>query len=243
MFGQRGIPSYACSSAGTVSCAAFGLFLVASFWGVKRASKDAQGLEIRPIIGAMTEPKTSFDRPSDPAILPSPWVLRWAGLIAPGGTVLDLAAGHGRHARALAQRGHWVTAVDLDVTGLDDLRAVGPHPPVEIIAADLEGGVWPLAGREFAGIVVTNYLHRPHFPHLAASLSPGGVLIFETFGQGNELFGRPRNPAFLLAPGELLTAFMPHLDIVAYEHGSEQEPRPAVRQRLCAVKGGGPVAL
>jgi SAM-dependent methyltransferase len=188
----------------------------------------------------MTDPKTSFDRPSDPAILPSPWVLRWAALLAPGGTVLDVAAGHGRHARALAARGHWVTAVDLDVTGLTDLNT---GPPVEVIAADLEGGSWPLTGREFAGIVVTNYLHRPHFPHLVTALSPGGVLIFETFGQGNEKLGRPRNPDFLLAPGELLDAFSKHLQIVAYEHGSEQAPRPAVRQRLCAIKSPEPVSI
>jgi SAM-dependent methyltransferase len=188
----------------------------------------------------MTDPKPSFDRPSDPAISPSSWVLRWAPLIQTGGTVLDVAAGHGRHTRALAQRGHWLTAVDLDVTGLVDLT---DGPPVEVIAADLEGGVWPLPGRVFAGIVVTNYLHRPHFPHLVEALSLGGVLIFETFGQGNEAFGRPRNPDFLLKPGELLEAFAPHLHIVAYEHGAEQEPRPAVRQRLCAVKTEGPVTL
>jgi SAM-dependent methyltransferase len=181
----------------------------------------------------MTDPQPSFDRPADPAILPSPWVLRWAPLIQAGGTVLDIAAGHGRHTRALAQRGHWVTAIDLDVTGLTDLN---DGPPVEVLEGDLEGGAWPLPGRVFAAIVVTNYLHRPHFPHLIDALSLGGVLIFETFGQGNEAFGRPRNPDFLLKPGELLEAFAPHLHIVAYEHGSEQEPRPAVRQRLCAVK-------
>ena len=171
--------------------------------------------------------------------------MRWAPLIQTGGTVLDVAAGHGRHTRALAERGHWVTSVDLDVTGLEDLATPSqvPHPPVEVLAVDLEGGSWPLAGREFAAIVVTNYLHRPHFPHLVTSLSPGGVLIFETFGQGNERLGRPRNPDFLLAPGELLAAFSPHLQIVAYEHGAEQSPRPAVRQRLCAVKGDGPLPL
>ena len=194
---------------------------------------------MRGMIDPNPPPKPSFDRPADPSILPSPWVLRWAPLIRAGGAVLDVAAGHGRHARALAQRGYRVTAVDLDVTGLDDPS----DPPTEVMAADLEGGTWPLAGRVFAGIVVTNYLHRPHFPHLVASLSPGGVLIFETFGQGNERVGRPRNPDFLLAPGELLAAFSPHLQIVAYEHGAEQSPRPAVRQRLCAIKSETPSAL
>jgi SAM-dependent methyltransferase len=190
-------------------------------------------------------PKPSFDRPADPAILPSAWVLRWAHLIRPGGAVLDVAAGHGRHARALAALGFRVTAADLDVTGLLDLKT--PESGVAVVEADLEGAPWPFAEGQFAGIVVTNYLHRPHFPHLVASLAPGGVLIFETFGRGNEAFGRPRNPDFLLAPGELLAAFSAHLRIVAYEHGSEQTPRPAVRQRLCAVKTTdeteGPVAL
>jgi SAM-dependent methyltransferase len=184
----------------------------------------------------------SFDRPTDPDVPPSPWVLRWAHLIPRGGRVLDLAAGHGRHARALAAQGHPVLAVDLDIS------ALGGADNVEPLAADLETGTWPFVGQRFAGIVVTNYLHRPHFPHLVASLEEGGVLLFETFGQGNEKFGRPRNPDFLLAPGELLQAF-PDLQVVAYEHGIEFMPRPehaarmTVRQRLCAIKSGEPVVL
>ena len=184
------------------------------------------------IVAAMA----SFDRPTDPAIPPAAWVMRWAGLIRPGGAVLDLAAGHGRHARALAALGFRVTAVDIDVSALSDLAG-------EVIAADIETGSWPLAGRAFDAIVVANYLHRPHFPHLGESLAHDGVLIFETFGQGNERLGRPRNPDVLLAPGELLQAFGTCLTVVAYEHGEEQTPRPAVRQRLCAVKGAAPRSL
>jgi SAM-dependent methyltransferase len=157
--------------------------------------------------------------------------MRWEGLIRRGGLVLDLACGHGRHARALAGRGLRVLAADIDVSGLTN---VGPG--LEVLQADLETGMWPFAGRAFDGIVVTNYLHRPHFPHLIAALAPGGVLIYETFGQGNEKVGRPRNPAFLLAPGELLAAFARDLQVLGYEHGAEQVPRPAVRQRICAVK-------
>ncbi|MBX7198455.1 MAG: class I SAM-dependent methyltransferase [Rhodospirillaceae bacterium] len=174
----------------------------------------------------------SFDRPTDPDIPPSAWVMRWASLIRPGGTVLDVAAGHGRHTRALAALGFTVTAADIEVSGL-------AGAPAEVVAADLETGVWPFKSRTFDGIVITNYLHRPHFPHLLESLAAEGVLIFETFGQGNERLGRPRNPNFLLAPGELLRAFE-QLSVVAYEHGEEQAPRPAVRQRLCAVKGAAP---
>ncbi len=180
----------------------------------------------------------SFDRCEDTTIAPSAWVMRWAGLIRAGGMVLDVAAGHGRHARWFADRRYRATAIDVDCAGLADVRA-----GIEVIEADLEAGTWPLGSRTFDGIVVANYLHRPHFPHLAAALNEGGVLIFETFGQGNERLGRPRNPDFLLAPGELLAAFGSALQVVAYEHGEEREPRPAVRQRLCAVKGAGPRML
>jgi hypothetical protein len=99
----------------------------------------------------------------------------------------------------------------------------------------LEAGVWPFSDRRFEGVVVTNYLHRPHLPRLVESLTPGGVLIYETFAKGNEKFGRPRNPEFLLNPAELLDAFAPRLTIIAYEHAIEEEPTPAVRQRICAV--------
>lgn len=177
----------------------------------------------------------SFGRPQDPDIPPSAWVMRWAPLIHGGGTVLDVAAGHGRHTRALAALGLKVTAVDIDTSALADASA-------EIVAADLEAGTWPFVGRRFDGIVIANYLHRPHFPRLVDSLAENGVLIFETFGQGNERLGRPRNPDFLLAPGELLQAFAA-LSVVAYEHGEEQIPRPAVRQRLCAVNGPPPRLL
>jgi SAM-dependent methyltransferase len=179
----------------------------------------------------------SFDRPTDADISPSPWITRFAPLIAPGGTVLDLACGHGRHARYLAQRGFRVIAADIDTSGLST-----DEPGITVVERDLEDGTWPWGPGSLEGVVVTNYLHRPHFPHIAASLAERGVLIFETFGAGNEKLGRPRNPAFLLQPGELLAAF-DSLHVVAYEHGIEQRPRPAVRQRLCAVKGPGPVTL
>jgi SAM-dependent methyltransferase len=126
-----------------------------------------------------------------------------------------------------------VVAVDIDASGLDDLVN---SKTVELIEADLEASGWPFDERQFDGIVVTNYLHRPLLPLLPDALTPGGVLIYETFAKGNEKYGRPRNPAFLLNPGELLDAFTPRLVIEAYEHGFDEEPRPAVRQRVCAVK-------
>lgn len=180
----------------------------------------------------------SFDRPADPDIPVSDWIARFAPLIAAGGAVLDVAAGHGRHARFLAARGHAVTAVDIDA---DALRGVDG---VEAVEADIEApGGWPFAGRLFDAIVVTNYLHRPLFAVLADALAPGGVLLWETFGAGNARYGRPRNPDFLLAPGEMLDAYAGRLQIVAYEHGVEHRPRPAVRQRLCAVNDREPRLL
>ena len=143
---------------------------------------------------------------------PSQWVVRWAPLIARG-PVLDVASGPGRHAKLLAARGLDVVAVDRE-----------PHaiPGVKFVRADLEdGSPWPFAGQRFGGIVVTNYLHRPLFGRLAAALEEGGVLIYETFMAGNERFGKPSNPSFLLRPGELLQAFR-GLTIVAFEQGERE---------------------
>jgi len=154
--------------------------------------------------------------------------------------VLDLACGNGRHTRLLVDRGHPVTAVDIDVSGLADL--VG-DPHIEIRELDLENGEPPFIGEKFAAVIVSNYLHRPHFAWLAETLLPGGVLLMETFAQGNEVYGRPRNPDFLLAPGELLSAFGTRLQVVAYEHGLDLLPGPAVKQRICAINAADCVAL
>jgi len=163
----------------------------------------------------------------------SPWVARWAGLVKPGGDVLDLACGRGRHARVFAARGCRVTAADRDTEALAELAGV---PGITTLAADLEGAPWPFPASDFDGIVVTNYLHRPQFAHIAAALRPGGVLVYETFMAGNERYGKPSNPAFLLRPGELLEAFGAVLTVVAFEQGAVGSPPRAVVQRLCAVR-------
>jgi SAM-dependent methyltransferase len=160
---------------------------------------------------------------------PSPWVQRWATLIRPGGAVLDLAAGGGRHARLLARMGFEVDAVDRDAS----LFADAP-PAVRLLEADLEGAPWPYPGRRFDGIVVANYLHRPLFPVLTDALEPGGVLIYETFARGNERYGKPSNPAFLLEAGELLEVTRGKLRVVAYEDFVVDGPRPAAIQRIAA---------
>ncbi|MDR5757500.1 class I SAM-dependent methyltransferase [Caballeronia sp. LZ035] len=164
----------------------------------------------------------------------SVWITRWAHLIAAGGAVLDVAAGSGRHARWLAARGHRVLAVDRDAQALESMASeIG----IDTLNADLEdGSTWPLSGRTFDAVVVTNYLHRPLFGALVGSLAPGGVLLYETFAAGNASVGKPSNPAFLLAPGELLDAVRGPLRVIGYEDGFLDEPRPAYVQRICAVR-------
>jgi len=168
---------------------------------------------------------------------PSPWVCRFAGLVPARGTVLDVAAGSGRHSEYFLARGHPVVAVDRDTAAL--VRLASPKPEgsggsLEVITADLEAGPWPLGIRRFAGVVVTNYLHRPLLPVLVEAVAPGGVLIYETFAMGNERFGKPSNPAFLLRPGELKDAMRGQLDVVAYEDGELELPRPAMVQHIAA---------
>jgi len=159
---------------------------------------------------------------------PSPWVRRWAESIRPGGAVLDVAAGNGRHARWLARLGFEVDAVDRDASALHGIGGVAA------LEADIEAEAWPYAGRRFDAVVVTNYLHRPLLPTLVDSLEPGGLLVYETFARGNERFGKPSNPAFLLEPGELLEAVRGRLRILAYEDLVQGEPRPAAIQRIAA---------
>ena len=163
--------------------------------------------------------------------MPSPWVQRFATLTSVGDTALDLACGGGRNGRWLRARGLIVTFLDRDVSALANLSNV------EIIEADLEtGGPFPLKGRTFDCVVVTNYLWRDILDDICAAVTPGGLLIYETFGLGNESFGRPRNPDFLLKPGELAAAVKPAFRIIGYEHGLRTEPSDAVVQRLAAIK-------
>lgn len=163
---------------------------------------------------------------------PSAWVERFLQLIKPGGLVLDVAAGNGRHVRLLRDHGFDVCAVDRDIAVL--LALSGPRCKVRRI--DLEYDDSTQLGDNYDGIIVTNYFHRPLLPALARALAPGGALIYETFACGNERFGRPRNPDFLLRPGELLEAFS-DLTVVAFEQGDVSIPRQAVMQRLAAVRG------
>lgn len=166
----------------------------------------------------------------------SAWVTRFAPLI-PAGEVLDLACGAGRHSRLLAQHGHPVLAVDRNAEAL----TLAAGPGIQTMQVDLEtedpAKTWPFAADRFAGIVVTNYLHRPLWGSMVASLAEQGMLIYETFALGNEQFGKPSNPDFLLAHGELLEVARQYgLQVVAYEDGYLDEPKPAMVQRICLIK-------
>lgn len=164
---------------------------------------------------------------------PSPWVCRFASLVPASGRVLDLACGTGRHIRYFLDRGHPVTGVDRYNAGVVDLLG---RDDFTLVETDLEsGGPWALGEARFDAVVVTNYLHRPILPAIVGALAPDGVLIYETFAVGNERFGRPSNPDFLLKSGELLDAVAGMLGVVAFEHGEVGAPRPAMVQRICAV--------
>jgi SAM-dependent methyltransferase len=170
---------------------------------------------------------------------PSDWVRRWAHLVPRGADVLDLASGSGRHARFFAQLGHPVLAVDRDAAALGELAGVAG---VVTRQADLEAAPWPFAERRFGAVVVTNYLFRPLLARLTAAVAADGVLIYETFAAGNERFGKPSNPDFLLRPGELLERVRGRLRVVAFEDLYVERPKPAMVQRLCACAPQRPLA-
>jgi SAM-dependent methyltransferase len=164
----------------------------------------------------------------------SPWVRHFALAIPKQGLVLDLACGAGRHATLLASLGHTVLAVDQDISAIELLKS----DSIQAQKLDLEGSKWPLLDQQFSGIVVTNYLYRPFLDELPKMLIEGGVFIYETFADGNAKFGRPSNPDFLLKPGELLAlAGRASLRVIAYEDIYLDQPKPAMVQRICAVKG------
>ena len=171
---------------------------------------------------ANTSPARGTDAPSE-------WVRRWSHLVPPGAAVLDVACGAGRHLRWFQALGHPVTGIDRDPLAVQAAAQAG-----EAIEADIENGPWPLAGRTFGAVVVTNYLWRPLLPAIVQCVAPGGVLLYETFAQGNETVGRPARPDFLLRPGELLGACA-GLRVVAYEDGFLDDPARFV-QRIAAVR-------
>jgi SAM-dependent methyltransferase len=165
---------------------------------------------------------------------PSAWIMQYAARLAPGARVLDLACGSGRHARALAARGCAVDAVDRDAACAAALQALAG---VRFICADLESGPWPIETGAYDAVIVCRYLHRPRLAQLAATLRDGGLLLYETFAAGQERYGRPTNPDFLLQPFELARTFCGLLHVLAFEDGVLAGQPPARVQRLAAVRG------
>lgn len=172
---------------------------------------------------------------------PSAWVSRFLPLVRKAGRVLDLACGGGRHARLAAGMGFAVTALDRNREALAGLTGI---PGISVIDHDLEadGARWPVAAGAFDGIIVTNYLHRPLMKDILDALAPGGVLVYETFAAGNEKYGKPSRPDFLLQPGEMLEVCA-GLTIIAFEQGRETAPAQCVRQRICAIRDGAPAEV
>ncbi len=164
---------------------------------------------------------------------PSPWIIKYAPQIKSKGHVLDLACGNGRHAIWLAGQGYLVDAIDRDPIATSRMKDV---ENINVLILDLETSELPKFNHSYDGIIVSRYLHRPLLTTLADILNPSGVLIYETFMIGNERHGKPSNPDFLLLPDELLNIYTPLLSIIGFEQGDEQEPRPAVMQRICAKK-------
>lgn len=163
---------------------------------------------------------------------PSQWVVEHAPLVRKGGRVLDLACGSGRHAIWLAGQGYQVDAVDRDAQAVVAIQAM---PNISVSITDIETGDWPETDQRYDGIVVSRYLFRPLLKTLAGMLNPDGVLIYETFMLGNERYGRPSNPDYLLQPDELNLVYAPLLKIYAFEQGKVDDPVPAVMQRICAI--------
>lgn len=170
-------------------------------------------------------------------LAPSAWVQRWSHLLMPGCSVLDLACGLGRHTQWFARRGHGVTGIDRSEQAIAAVQPWGRG-----VLADIESGPWPLvihdAPETFGAVVVTNYLWRPLLPLIQASVAPGGILIYETFADGNASVGKPSRPDFLLQDGELIRAF-PELRVIAYEHGFLSAPDKFV-QRIVACRPASP---
>ena len=196
-----------------------------------------------PTSNAMTEKLAHLHGPPQP----SNWVKRFLPGIARGGHVLDVACGAGRHIWLALENGYRVTGIDRDLSAAGELMG---RPEAELIEADLEdGGPFPFKGRIFDGVIVANYLWRPILADIIACVADDGVLIYETFALGHERHGRPSRPEFLLKPNELIEAVLPHLAVIAYEHGVIEGRRPKIVQRIAACgkahewAGRGPVSL
>ena len=168
--------------------------------------------------------------------LPAPWFTRHASLVAAGARLLDVACGTGRHARFFAARGVQVVAVDHDPVALQSLTGIDG---IHVEHRDIEADAWPYVPNSFDAVIVCNYLWRPTLDAMLATLKPGGVLLYETFMDGNERHGKPSRTDFLLRSNELLSNMRQAFRIVAFEEGDELNASGetvAVKQKIAAIK-------
>ena len=169
---------------------------------------------------------------------PSTWVMQKAQSWPKGSKILDFAAGKGRHSFALSElhcKKFDILAVDQNSEELKNLKKVCSD--ITICHADLEKNtVWPFFDQKFDVVLVTNYLFRPRLTDLFSLIRTGGCIVYETFAEGNEIYGKPRNPDYLLSKGELLKILPKDFEVVDYFHGKVEQPKPAIIQRLAARK-------
>jgi len=169
---------------------------------------------------------------------PSPFVASVLDSLAPPhGRALDVACGGGRHALSAAARGYRVTAVDYARPALVGLRAAAAARglAIDALVADVE--TWPIPPARFDLVMVVDFLWRPLLPALRAAVAPGGVLVVETFLAGQEKHGHPRNPDFLLQPGEL-AALCAGWKVLASHEGETADPAPTCRAGIAARAPG-----
>ncbi|MGH9866985.1 MAG: rhodanese-like domain-containing protein [Candidatus Polarisedimenticolia bacterium] len=209
---REGLPLLVYCEHGVRSAAAARFLTAAGFPGVLNMSGG---------MSAWTGPRDSS--PGDPfgPAGPSSWLVENADLLpAQGGRVLDVACGRGRHALLLAAAGFHVKAVDRDAASIEALNEDARRLGLEIQAEplDLEAGDTGLGEGLYDLVIVIHYLHRPLLPSLARTLRPGGILLYETFTRDQAQRGHPRNPDFLLDPGELPRLVAP-LEILRQREG------------------------
>ena len=147
--------------------------------------------------------------------------------------MLDFASGEGRHCINLANSKRAITAIDKDYKKLEKYKSLNN---IKTICFDLETDEeWPLKNNWYDIIIVVNYLYRPKIKNLTNLLKEGGYLFYETFSVGNEKYGSPKNPNFLLRDRELINVFSKHFTILSYFNGKVKSEKISIKQR-CALK-------
>ena len=149
------------------------------------------------------------------------------------GLALDLACGKGRHSLYLSSLGFSVISVDYNEENLNCFKGKN----ITKLNKDIENKKnWPLKKIKFDLIIVTNFLNRSIFPLITKSIKKGGYLIYETFGEGHQKFGKPKNPDFILNSKELLT-LCSSMELIVYEEVLSINPSyKSIKHRILSSK-------